>query len=124
MLTVLCNVAEKGPAYCQRLWPGPLLPCLLNTVTFSDTEVVGQSLELLQLLFFYQPEVGFCPWPFISLFRSLYCHYGLLVPSMDVSSGGVGLVWAIDYNLCLVGNEPSSRSSPKSGLIHEARIES
>lgn len=58
VLTVLCNVAEKGPAYCQRLWPGPLLPCLLNTVTFSDTEVVGQSLELLQLLFFYQPEAA------------------------------------------------------------------
>ncbi|XP_005382074.1 PREDICTED: transmembrane and coiled-coil domain-containing protein 6 isoform X2 [Chinchilla lanigera] len=58
VLTVLCNVAEKGPAYCRRLWPGPLLPCLLNTVTLSDTEVVGQSLELLQLLFLYQPEAA------------------------------------------------------------------
>ncbi|KAM6148676.1 transmembrane and coiled-coil domain-containing protein 6-like [Erethizon dorsatum] len=58
VLTVLCNVAEKGPAYCQRLWPGPLLPCLLNTVALSDTEVVGQSLELLQLLFLYQPEAA------------------------------------------------------------------
>ncbi|XP_029420528.1 transmembrane and coiled-coil domain-containing protein 6 isoform X3 [Nannospalax galili] len=56
VLTVLCNVAEKGPAYCQRLWPGPLLSCVLNTLTLSDTEVVGQSLELLQLLFLYQPE--------------------------------------------------------------------
>ncbi|XP_004841952.1 transmembrane and coiled-coil domain-containing protein 6 isoform X2 [Heterocephalus glaber] len=56
VLTVLCNVAEKGPAYCQQLWPGPLLPCLLNTVALSDTDVVGQSLELLQLLFLYQPE--------------------------------------------------------------------
>lgn len=58
VLTVLCNVVEKGPAYCQRLWPGPLLSCLLNTLVLSDTEVVGQSLELLQLLFLYQPEVG------------------------------------------------------------------
>uniref|UniRef100_F7BRB9 Transmembrane and coiled-coil domains 6 n=1 Tax=Callithrix jacchus TaxID=9483 RepID=F7BRB9_CALJA len=56
VLTVLCNVAEKGPAYCQRLWPGPLLPALLQTLLFSDTEVVGQSLELLHLLFLYQPE--------------------------------------------------------------------
>lgn len=56
VLTVLCNVAEKGPAYCQHLWPGPLLPALLGTLAFSDTEVVGQSLELLQLLFLYRPE--------------------------------------------------------------------
>ncbi|KAM9253422.1 transmembrane and coiled-coil domain-containing protein 6 isoform 6-T6 [Dugong dugon] len=58
VLTVLCNVAEKGPAYCQRLWPGPLLLSLLDTLAFSDTEVVGQSLELLQLLFLYQPEAA------------------------------------------------------------------
>lgn len=62
VLTVLCNVAEKGPAYCQHLWPGPLLPSLLETLAFSDTEVVGQSLELLQLLFLYRPEVRFWPW--------------------------------------------------------------
>ncbi|XP_038386283.1 transmembrane and coiled-coil domain-containing protein 6 isoform X2 [Canis lupus familiaris] len=58
VLTVLCNVAEKGPAYCQCLWPGPLLPCLIGTLAFSDTEVVGHSLELLQLLFLYQPETA------------------------------------------------------------------
>ncbi|KAM7140313.1 transmembrane and coiled-coil domain-containing protein 6 isoform 1-T1 [Molossus nigricans] len=56
VLTVLCNVAEKGPAYCWRLWPGPLLSSLLDMLAFSDTEVVGQSLELLQLLFLYRPE--------------------------------------------------------------------
>ncbi|KAM6224273.1 transmembrane and coiled-coil domain-containing protein 6 [Rhynchocyon petersi] len=56
VLTVLCNIAEKGPAYCQRLWPGPLLSALLDTLTSSDTETVGQSLELLQLLFLYKPE--------------------------------------------------------------------
>lgn len=58
VLTVLCNVVEKGPAYCQQLWPGPLLSCLLNILVLSDTEVVGQSLELLQLLFLYQPEAA------------------------------------------------------------------
>ncbi|XP_058590380.1 transmembrane and coiled-coil domain-containing protein 6 isoform X6 [Neofelis nebulosa] len=58
VLTVLCNVAEKGPAYCQRLWPGPLLSCLIGTLAFPDIEVVGQSLELLQLLFLYQPEAA------------------------------------------------------------------
>nr|XP_044636551.1 transmembrane and coiled-coil domain-containing protein 6 isoform X5 [Equus asinus] len=58
VLTVLCNVAEKGPAYCQHLWPGPLLCSLLGTLAFSDTEVVGQSLELLQLLFLYRPEAA------------------------------------------------------------------
>ncbi|XP_053422586.1 transmembrane and coiled-coil domain-containing protein 6 isoform X4 [Nycticebus coucang] len=56
VLTVLCNVAEKGPAYCRQLWPGPLLPSLLNMLAVSDIEVVGQSLELLHLLFLYQPE--------------------------------------------------------------------
>ncbi|XP_028002851.2 transmembrane and coiled-coil domain-containing protein 6 isoform X4 [Eptesicus fuscus] len=58
VLTVLCNVAEKGPAYCWHLWPGPLLSSLLDTLAFSDTEVVGQSLELLQLLFLYRPEAA------------------------------------------------------------------
>ena len=51
------GVAEKDPAYCQHLWPGLLLPTLLDTLALSDTEVVGQSLELLQLLFLYQPGV-------------------------------------------------------------------
>lgn len=63
VLTVLCNIAEKGPAYCQHLWPGPLLLSLLEMLAFSDAEVVGQSLELLQLLFLYRPEVSFLPWP-------------------------------------------------------------
>ncbi|XP_004477913.1 transmembrane and coiled-coil domain-containing protein 6 isoform X2 [Dasypus novemcinctus] len=58
VLTVLCNVAEKGPAYCQQLWPGPLLPSLLDILAFSDTEVVDQSLELLHLLFLYRREAA------------------------------------------------------------------
>lgn len=31
---------------------------MLNTLALSDTEVVGQSLELLQLLFLHQPEAA------------------------------------------------------------------
>ncbi|XP_076993323.1 transmembrane and coiled-coil domain-containing protein 6 isoform X3 [Tamandua tetradactyla] len=58
VLTVLCNVAEKGPAYCQKLWPGPLLSSLLDILAFSDTEVVDQSLELMQLLFRYRPQAA------------------------------------------------------------------
>ncbi|XP_016021841.2 transmembrane and coiled-coil domain-containing protein 6 isoform X1 [Rousettus aegyptiacus] len=58
VLTVLCNVAEKGPAYCEHLWPGPLLSSLLGMLAFSDTDVIGQSLELLQLLFLYRPEAA------------------------------------------------------------------
>lgn len=90
VLTVLCNVAEKGPAYCQHLWPGPLLSSLLGMLALSDTEVVGQSLELLQLLFLYRPEVGFrpcspiltlkplaSPWPPFLLVLTIVAFLGL-----------------------------------------------
>ncbi|XP_022348912.1 transmembrane and coiled-coil domain-containing protein 6 isoform X1 [Enhydra lutris kenyoni] len=88
VLTVLCNVAEKGPAYCQHLWPGPLLPCLMGTLASSDTEVVGQSLELLHLLFLYRPEVSFgpgtpilrpvvSPWPLSLSILSIATFLGL-----------------------------------------------
>ncbi|XP_077902558.1 transmembrane and coiled-coil domain-containing protein 6 isoform X2 [Ictidomys tridecemlineatus] len=95
VLTVLCNVAEKGPAYCRQLWPGPLLPCLLNTLALSDTEVVGQSLELLQLLFLYRPEVDF--WPLALLFSPaqtpLVSPYFLLPCSPNYGCFS-GLDWA------------------------------
>lgn len=57
VLTVLCNIAEKGPAYCQQLHRQPALPLLLPTLTLPDPEVVGQCLELLHLLFLHWPEV-------------------------------------------------------------------
>lgn len=57
VLTVLCNIAEKGPAYCQRLHGQPALPLLLPTLALPDPEAVGQCLELLHLLFLHWPEV-------------------------------------------------------------------
>lgn len=64
VLTVLCNIAEKGPGYCQQLHQQPALPLLLPTLTLPNPEVVGQCLELLHLLFLHWPEVragGYLP---------------------------------------------------------------
>ncbi|KAM6055285.1 transmembrane and coiled-coil domain-containing protein 6 isoform 5-T5 [Theristicus caerulescens] len=58
VLTVLCNIAEKGPAYCQQLHQQPALPLLLPTLALPDPEVVGQCLELLHLLFLHWPEAA------------------------------------------------------------------
>ncbi|XP_054698141.1 transmembrane and coiled-coil domain-containing protein 6 [Grus americana] len=58
VLTVLCNIAEKGPAYCQQLHQQAALPLLLPTLTLPDPEVVGQCLELLHLLFLHCPEAA------------------------------------------------------------------
>ncbi|XP_042696693.2 transmembrane and coiled-coil domain-containing protein 6 isoform X3 [Chrysemys picta bellii] len=57
-LTVLCNIAEKGPAYCYQLHQKAVLPSLLSTLALSDAQVVGQSLELLHLLFLHLPEAA------------------------------------------------------------------
>ncbi|XP_061858831.1 transmembrane and coiled-coil domain-containing protein 6 isoform X3 [Colius striatus] len=54
-LRVLCNVAEKGPEYCQQLHQ-PALPLLLPTLALPDPEPVGHCLELLHLLFLHCPE--------------------------------------------------------------------
>lgn len=58
VLTVLCNIAEKGPAYCQQLHQQAALPLLLHILVVPDPEVVGQCLELLHLLFLHWPQVG------------------------------------------------------------------
>ncbi|KFP71942.1 Transmembrane and coiled-coil domain-containing protein 6, partial [Acanthisitta chloris] len=57
-LTVLCNVAEKGPAHCQQLLLQPTLSLLLPTLTMPDPKAVGQCLELLHLLFLHCPEAA------------------------------------------------------------------
>ncbi|XP_077680440.1 transmembrane and coiled-coil domain-containing protein 6 isoform X2 [Eretmochelys imbricata] len=57
-LTVLCNIAEKGPAYCHQLHQKAVLPSLLSTLALSDGQVVGQSLELLHLLLLHLPEAA------------------------------------------------------------------
>ncbi|KFW96239.1 Transmembrane and coiled-coil domain-containing protein 6, partial [Phalacrocorax carbo] len=59
VLTVLCNIAEKGPAYCQQLHWQPALPLLLPTPPLPHSEVGGgQCLELLHLLFLHWPEAA------------------------------------------------------------------
>ncbi|NXC49773.1 TMCO6 protein, partial [Penelope pileata] len=58
VLTVLCNIAEKGPAYCQQLHQQAALPLLLGLLTLPDPEVVGQCLELLHLLFLHWPQAA------------------------------------------------------------------
>ncbi|XP_072728436.1 transmembrane and coiled-coil domain-containing protein 6 isoform X6 [Ciconia boyciana] len=58
VLTILCNIAEKGPAYCQQLHQQPALPLLLPTLALPDPKVVGQCLELLHLLFLHWPEAA------------------------------------------------------------------
>uniref|UniRef100_A0A8B9VMM0 Transmembrane and coiled-coil domain-containing protein 6 n=1 Tax=Anas zonorhyncha TaxID=75864 RepID=A0A8B9VMM0_9AVES len=58
VLTVLCNVAEKGPAYCQQLHQRAALPLLLGPLALPDPEVVGQCLELLHLLFLHCPQAA------------------------------------------------------------------
>ncbi|XP_041253589.1 transmembrane and coiled-coil domain-containing protein 6 isoform X2 [Onychostruthus taczanowskii] len=58
VLTVLCNMAEKGQFQCQRLLQQPLLAQLLPLLTLPDPEAVGQCLELLHLLFLHCPEAA------------------------------------------------------------------
>ncbi|XP_068021763.1 transmembrane and coiled-coil domain-containing protein 6 isoform X2 [Melanerpes formicivorus] len=58
VLTVLCNVAGKGPAYCQQLHQQQALPLLLPTLLLPDPSLVGQCLELLHLLFLHWPEAA------------------------------------------------------------------
>ncbi|KAH0618088.1 hypothetical protein JD844_017069 [Phrynosoma platyrhinos] len=56
VLTLLCNVAAKGAAYCQTLHQKAVLPSLIGTLALPDSQVVGQVLELLNLLFLHWPE--------------------------------------------------------------------
>ncbi|XP_054024518.1 transmembrane and coiled-coil domain-containing protein 6 [Dryobates pubescens] len=58
VLTVLCNVAGQGPAYCQQLHQQQALPLLLPTLLLPDPSLVGQCLELLHLLFLHWPEAA------------------------------------------------------------------
>nr|XP_020655012.1 transmembrane and coiled-coil domain-containing protein 6 isoform X2 [Pogona vitticeps] len=58
VLTVLCNTAAKGAVYCQTLYKKAVLLPLIGILALSDTEVVGQILELLHLLFLHCPEAA------------------------------------------------------------------
>ncbi|XP_034267540.1 transmembrane and coiled-coil domain-containing protein 6 isoform X1 [Pantherophis guttatus] len=58
VLTVLCNIAAKGAAYCEMLHQKAMLPSLVNILVVSDVQVVGQDLELLHLIFLYWPKAA------------------------------------------------------------------
>ncbi|XP_007442925.1 transmembrane and coiled-coil domain-containing protein 6 [Python bivittatus] len=58
VLTVLCNIAAKGTAYCEMLHQKAVLPSLVNILVVSDVEVVGQDLELLHLIFLHWPKAA------------------------------------------------------------------
>ncbi|XP_060134113.1 transmembrane and coiled-coil domain-containing protein 6 isoform X1 [Zootoca vivipara] len=57
VLTVLCNIAAKGPAYCQALHQKAVVFPLISILALPDDQVVAQDLELLHLLFHHWPEV-------------------------------------------------------------------
>ncbi|XP_071614436.1 transmembrane and coiled-coil domain-containing protein 6 isoform X3 [Heliangelus exortis] len=64
VLTVLCNVAVQGAGHCRELLRAlPLLLSLLLPLLAlpGDTQVLGQGLELLHLLFLHCPEPPL-PW--------------------------------------------------------------
>ncbi|KAL7984670.1 hypothetical protein Chor_003240 [Crotalus horridus] len=58
VLTVLCNIAAKGAAYCEMLHQKAVLPSLVNILLVSDVQVIGQDLELLHLIFLYWPKAA------------------------------------------------------------------
>ncbi|XP_048371513.1 transmembrane and coiled-coil domain-containing protein 6 isoform X2 [Sphaerodactylus townsendi] len=58
VLTVLCNVAAKGPAHCQALHQKAGLPSLLGGLALSDDQAVDQALELAHLILLHWPEAA------------------------------------------------------------------
>ncbi|KAL8194130.1 UNVERIFIED_CONTAM: hypothetical protein K2H54_000834 [Gekko kuhli] len=58
VLTVLCNVAAKGPAHCQALHQKAGPPFLLGALALPDDQAVNQVLELAHLLFLHWPEAA------------------------------------------------------------------
>ncbi|XP_026556713.1 transmembrane and coiled-coil domain-containing protein 6 isoform X2 [Pseudonaja textilis] len=58
VLTVLCNIAAKGAAYCEMLHQKAVLPSLVNILVIFDVQVIGQDLELLHLIFFHWPKAA------------------------------------------------------------------
>lgn len=58
VLTVLCNIAAQGTAYCQSLHQKVVLPPLISALALSDSQVVSQDMELLHLLFLHWPAAA------------------------------------------------------------------
>ncbi|KAE8614139.1 hypothetical protein XENTR_v10008010 [Xenopus tropicalis] len=56
--TVLHNIADLGSAYCQQLREKGILLCLTPALRDDDIQVARLSLELLNTLFTYCPDVA------------------------------------------------------------------
>lgn len=58
VLRLLCNIAEKGPVYCQQLQQREILSALHATLRMAEPEVVRLSLELLHIIVASIPQVA------------------------------------------------------------------
>ncbi|XP_053319479.1 transmembrane and coiled-coil domain-containing protein 6 [Spea bombifrons] len=65
VLTVLCNIADLGPAYSQHLRQKNILPCVVRALGGTDVRVTHRSLEIMVILFKNCPDIV---EEFISLF--------------------------------------------------------
>lgn len=118
VLTVLCNIAAKGPALCQIMHQKAVLPSLIHALAFSHDDVVGQDLELLHLLFLHWPEVDV---PVVWMGSLLCCRKAqawlCCFLSWHRQQQTLWLSW--DYRPCSsirVTNSCKSESRPSSGL--------
>ncbi|KAK6474668.1 transmembrane and coiled-coil domain-containing protein 6-like [Huso huso] len=58
VLRLLCNIAEKGPVYCQQLQQREIFSALHATLRMAEPEVVRLSLELLHIIVASIPQVA------------------------------------------------------------------
>ncbi|XP_068133911.1 transmembrane and coiled-coil domain-containing protein 6 [Hyperolius riggenbachi] len=58
VLTVLCNIAYLGPAYCQCLQEKAVLTKVMPLLGLTDVQVIRRCLDLLILLLYYCPEAA------------------------------------------------------------------
>ncbi|KAM4749558.1 transmembrane and coiled-coil domain-containing protein 6 [Rhinophrynus dorsalis] len=57
VLTILCNIAHLGPAYCEQLRQKGILLSVIQSLSGADVQVTRQSLELLNILFIHCPDL-------------------------------------------------------------------
>ncbi|MGH0131410.1 UNVERIFIED_CONTAM: hypothetical protein FKN15_046463 [Acipenser sinensis] len=58
VLRLLCNIAEKGPVYCQQLQQREIFSALHATLRMAEPEVVHLSFELLHIIVASIPQVA------------------------------------------------------------------
>ncbi|KAM3925827.1 transmembrane and coiled-coil domain-containing protein 6 [Leptodactylus fuscus] len=72
VITVLCNIADFGPAYCQRLQEKDILSSVTRLLGSEDVLVTIRCLDLLNIFFRYCPEAE----------RDILVHCVLQVPEI------------------------------------------